>query len=93
MKEKIIVTETHAEHRILARGLKFGLNFPETEARVKLAVYAGKESAFKHKSRDHKTYYHYFEDNLSIYVICKEIEFTEYVQTLIKTIIIERGRE
>lgn len=92
-KRVIIDIEAHALFRTLERGLKFGLNYYETKERVFKAVRVGKLAKRKHLSTEGKTYYHYFQDNLSFYVICREKELEEYVKMVIKTVIIEQGRE
>ncbi len=92
-KKKIIDIEVHALFRVLERGLKFNLDYYETKERVFKTVRLDKLARRKHLSKECKTYYCYFRDNLAFYVICKEKEFENYVKTSIKTIIIERGRE
>lgn len=93
VKKKIIDIEAHSFFRMLERCLKFGLDYYETKERTFRTVRAGKLAKRKHLSRKGKTYYQYFKDNLSFYVICKEKEFEDYTKILIKTIIIEKGRE
>ena len=93
MKKKIIDIEAHAFFRLMEREIKFGLGFEETKERAFNAVRNGNVSARKHRSRREKTYYCYFKDNLSFYVMCQEKEYDDYVKVLIKTIIIEEGRE
>ena len=93
LKKKIIDIEAHAFFRMLERGSEFGLDYYETKDRAFKAVESDKLSKRKHLSKKNKTYYHYFEDNLSFYVICQEKEFEEYIKCLIKTVIIEKGRE
>lgn len=73
--------------------MEFGLDYYETKERVYEAVRRGKVAKRKHLSGKYKTYYLYFKDNLSFYAICQEREFKEYTKVLIKTVIIERGRE
>ena len=92
MKKKIIDIEAHAFFRLMERGTQFGLGFEETKERAFNAVRNGKVSARKHRSRKGKTYYCYFKDNLSFYVMCQEKEYDDYVKVLIKTVIIEEGR-
>lgn len=77
---------------MLERGSKFGLDYYTTKERSFETVKLGKLAKRKHLSKN-KTYYSYFKDNLSFYVICKEKEFDKYVKILIKTVIIETGRE
>ena len=74
---------------MLERGLQHRLDYHETKNRVYNTVRSAKFSKRKHLSRRHKTYYNYFNDNLSFYVICKEHKN----QILIKTVIIEKGKE
>ncbi len=93
MKKKIIDIEAHALFRMLERGSEFNLGYYETKARVFKTARSGKLAKRKHISKRNKTYYHYFKDNLSFYVICQEKEFEEYVKCLIRTVIIEKGRE
>ncbi len=92
-KIKIIDIEAHALFRTLERGTKFGLNYFDTKERMFKTVRLGNLAGRKHLSRENKTYYQYFNDNLSFYVICQEIEFESYIKYLIRTVIIERGRE
>lgn len=93
MKKKIIDIESHAFFRMLERGSEFGLDYYETKDRVFRTVRLGKSAKRKHKSRENKTYYQYFKDNLSFYAICQEREFEDSIRYLIKTVIIEEGRE
>ena len=93
MKKKIIDIETHAFFKMLERGSKFGLDYYETKSRAFETVRFGKLSIRKHLSKKNKTHYHYFKDNLSFYVICEEKEYEDYIKCLIKTVIIETGRE
>ncbi len=93
MKEKIIDIDTHAFFRMLERGTGYGLDFHETKERAFQTVRLGSQAIKKHQSKQGPTYYHYFHDNLSFYVICKEKEFPTYIKTLIKTVIIEKGRQ
>lgn len=91
--KKIIDIEAHALFRMLERGLKFGLDYCEMKERAFNTVRLGKLTKRKHISKMHKTYYQYFKDNLSFYVVCKEKIFQDYIKYLIKTVIIEQGRE
>lgn len=86
---KIINIETHAFFRMIERGQKHGLDYYETKERAFKAVREGRPAARKHLSRQHKTYHAYFNDNLSFYVICLE----KGKKVLIKTVIIEEGKE
>lgn len=92
-KKRVIDIEEHALLRAEERGTRYGLNYIETNERIFRTVRYGKPAKRKHLSRRGVTYYHYFEDNLSFYVICLETEFPEYVKAIIKTVIIEEGRE
>lgn len=83
----LIIIKTHALFRLVERGQKFGLNYFEARERAFQTVRRGKISKRKHKSR--LTYYHYFPDNLSLYVICEKVGN----KILIKSVIIEKGRE
>jgi len=93
MPKKVIDIDAHAFFRMVERGIRFGLNLYETQQRAFQTVRAGKCSNYKHKSKHHTTYYSYFHDNLSFYVVCKEKLCESYIKVLIKTIIVERGRE
>ena len=93
LKKKIVDIETHAFFRMVERGSKFGLDYYETKHRAFGTARLGKLSKRKHLSKRDKTYYHYFKDNLSFYVICQEKEFEDYIKCLIRTVIIERGRQ
>jgi len=93
LKKKIIDIEVHALFRALERGSEFGLNYYETKDRAFKTAKLGKLAKRKHLSRKNRTYYRYFKDNLSFYVIYPEEEFEEYIKCLIKTVIIEKGRE
>ena len=86
---KIINIETHAFFRMIERGQKYGLDYLETKERAFNTVRSGRLAARKHLSKRHKTYYSYFSDNLSFYVICLEKDG----KILIKTVIIEEGKE
>ena len=92
-KEKIIEIEAHAFLRMLERGLQFGLDYCECRERAFCAVKLGNFPKRKHLSKDNITSYQYFKDNLSFYVICQEKDCSTYIQVLIKTVIIEEGRE
>ena len=74
---------------MLERGTAFGLDYPETKERAFSTVRKGVLAKRKHLSQDYLTYYQYFRDNLAFYVICREHDN----QALIKTVIIEQGRE
>lgn len=90
---KIIDIEAHAFFRMLERGSEFGLDYYETKERAFKTAGLGKKAKRKHISKENITYCCYFEDNLTFYVICQEKEFERYVKCLIKTVIIEEGRE
>jgi len=91
-KEKVIDIEAHAFLRMLERGAKFGLNYYECKDRAFKSVRLGNLAKRKHLSKNYITYYNYFQDNLSFYVICYEKEYNEFIKVLIKTVIIEKGR-
>lgn len=93
MKDKIIDIDAHAFFRMLERGTTHGLDLHETKERAFQTVREGKKAIRKHLSEQSLTYYHYFHDNLSFYVICKEKEFPNYIKIFIKTVIIEKGRQ
>ena len=93
MKKKVIDIDAHAILRLLERGQAYGLNYNEAKDRAFETVRRGNLAKRKHLSKENKTYYSYFKDNLSFYVICQEKEFEEYIKILIKTVIIEEGRE
>ena len=91
--EKVIDIDAHAFLRLLDRGGKYGLNYYETKEKIFQTVRIGNLAKRKHLSKKHKTYYNYFKDNLSFYVICQERRFEDYTKILIKSVIIEEGRE
>ena len=93
LKKKIIDIEAHALFRMLARGSEFGLDYYETKDRAFRTARLGKLAKRKHLSKKNKTYHHYFKGNLSFYVVCQEKEFEEYIKCLVRTVIIEKGRE
>lgn len=93
LKKKIIDIEAHALFRMLERGSEFNLDYYETKDRAFKTVRLGRLAKRKHISKRNKTYYQYFKDNLSFYVICQEKEFEKYTKCLIRTVIIEEGRE
>ena len=78
---------------MLERGSEFGLDYYETKERAFTTVRLGKSPKRKHLSKKNKTHYFYFKDNLSFYVICREKECETYIKSLIRTVIIEKGRE
>lgn len=92
-KDKVIDIEAHAFLRMLERGAKFGLSYYECKDRAFKSVRLGNLAKRKHLSKNYITYYNYFHDNLSFYVICKEKHRDEFIKALIKTVIIEKGRE
>lgn len=83
----------HAFDRLIQRSCQYGLSWREARDRVFETIKTGKKSKRKHKSRirGRTTYYRYFNDNLSFYVICKE-NIGVNKKYLIKTVIIEQGR-
>lgn len=93
LKKKIIDIEAHALFRMLERGFEFGLDYYETKNRAFKTARLGKKAKRKHLSRKNETYYLYFKDNLSFFVVCHEKKFEKYVKCLIRTVIIEKGRE
>ena len=93
MKKKIIDIESHSFLRMLERGAEFNLDYYECRDRTFQTVRLGKQAKRKHKSRHNVTYYNYFRDNISFYVICLERDCGNFIKVLIKTVIIERGRE
>ncbi|MBI4918304.1 hypothetical protein HY837_00100 [archaeon] len=92
-KDRVIDVEMHAFFRMIERGAQLGLDYLETKNRAFQTIKNGKKSNRKHLSRNHFTYYFYFNDNLSFYVICQERENRLFTNILIKTVIIEYGRE
>ncbi len=92
-KEVIIDIEAHAFLRMLERGAKYGLNYYECKDRAFKTVRMRNLAKRKHLSKYYKTYYNYFQGNLSFYVICHEKYFDNFIKVLIKTVIIEKGRE
>lgn len=93
LKQKIIDIDAHAFFRMLERGIQFGLDHYETKERAFETVKNAQISTRKHRSNKNTTYYKYFNDNLSFYVVCKQKEFDEHILAVIKTVIIETGRE
>ncbi len=91
-KEIIIDIEAHAFLRMLERGAKYGLDYYECKDRAFKTVRLKNLAKRKHLSKIYKTYYNYFKDNLSFYVICQEKDCGEFIKVLIKTVIIEKGR-
>ncbi len=92
-KEQIVDIDAHALLRTIERGIQFGLSYEETRRRIYETVRQKRCARRKHCSRIGKTYYRYYADNLSFYVMCREKETENYIKIVIKTIIIERGRE
>lgn len=92
-KEKIIEIEAHAFLRMLERGAKYGLSYYECKEMAFKTVRIGHSAKRRHLSKNYKTYYSYFKDNLSFYVICQERAYNGFIKVLIKTVIIEKGRE
>ena len=91
-KEMIIDIEAHAFLRMLERGAKHGLDYYECKDRAFMTVRLRNLAKRKHLSKNYITYYNYFKDNLSFYVICQEKDCGEFIKVLIKTVIIEEGR-
>ncbi len=92
-KPQVIDIDEHALLRAEERGRQYGLNYIETNERIFSTVKRGGLAKRKHLSKTGKTYYHYFQDNVAFYVIGQEKEYQEYMKILIRTIIIEEGRE
>lgn len=94
-QDKAVAFSRHAFSRLVERSWRYGLSPYEARRRAIQAVRAGNLSKRKHLARKpcHNTYCHYFKDGLSFYVICHEREFEGFTKYLVKTIIIERGRE
>ncbi|MBI2147188.1 hypothetical protein HYU19_01795, partial [Candidatus Woesearchaeota archaeon] len=92
-KEKIIDIEAHAFLRLMERSNAYALSYVEAKERAFAAVRSGRLATRKHLSNTGKTYYLYFKDNLSFYVICQEKEGDAYTKIVIRTVIIEQGRE
>ena len=94
MKKPLAIDfDFHAVFRLAQRSIEFGLTYEQARERTLKTVQLGHLAKRKHLSKYHKTYYHYFGDNLSFYVICKEIDSDKPTTHLIKTVIIEMGRE
>ncbi len=89
----VIDFDPHALYRLYERGSQFGLDPYEAQRRAQETILSGQFASRKHLSKIHRTYYRYFSDNLSFYVVCKEIDLDEPTTHLVKTIIIERGRQ
>ena len=92
-KERIIEIEAHAFLRMLERGAKYGLSYYECKDRAFKTVRLGNLAKRKHLSKYYKTYYSCYKDNMSFYVICYEKDDGDIVKVMIKTVIIEKGRE
>ncbi len=92
-KKKIIDIDAHSFLRMLKRSTEFGIDFYDIKQRAFETVRFGKLAKRKHLSKKYNTYYQYFNDNLSFYVICKKIEKQDHIKCFIKTVIIEQGRE
>ncbi len=94
-QNKVIVFTRHAFSRLVERARHYGLSPYEARKRVMQTIKVGNLSKRKHlaKRHCHNTYYHYFKDGLSFYVICKEREFEDFTKYFVKTMIIEKGRE
>lgn len=92
-KEIFIEIEAHAFLRMLDRASQYGFNYYECKERAFETVRLGKLAQIKHLSRHYETYYKYFRDNISFYVVCQTREFEGFTKILIKTVIIEKGRE
>ncbi|MEK6972469.1 MAG: hypothetical protein AABW72_00315 [archaeon] len=86
--------EAHALMRLRQRSCQYGLSFQEARKRIIETIKTRNRTKKKHiaKTMWYVTYYRYFSDNLSFYVICKENKFGVNKKYLIKTIIIEYGR-
>ncbi len=78
---------THCAFRAIERGLAYNLDYQETHDRIMLTARSGRKSK-KHNSHGSVTYYRYFPDNLTFYVVC----IKKGGIMLIKTVIIEKGR-
>ncbi|MFH1917067.1 MAG: hypothetical protein ABIJ21_07435 [Nanoarchaeota archaeon] len=76
---------------MLERGSTFQLSYETTRAYAIQTVLLGRH-AHKHLSKKHRTYYRYFKENLTLYVICEECGEKKRTIKTIKTVIIERGR-
>lgn len=92
LKNVVIDIEDHALYRMIERGSQFGLSFQDVESRVWSTVRKAKLGR-KHQSREYTTFYGYFKDNVSLYVICEKSEDAKEIRYQIKTVIIEEGRE
>jgi len=85
---KKIVLDSHALHRVFQRAISIGLAESDIEWRIKEAIISG-YSPKKHRSKRYKVKCRYFLDNISVYVIFRETNAV----FIIKTIILEKGRE
>lgn len=86
---KEIEFELHAVERLIQRAQRFGLDYFSARRKVIATIRNGKLSKRKHKSRRNITYYCYFNEGLSFYIICQEKP--EIIN--VKSIIIEKGKE
>ncbi|MFH1917059.1 MAG: hypothetical protein ABIJ21_07395 [Nanoarchaeota archaeon] len=91
-KNRVLVEfDKHAIYRLNERSATFNLDIDEAYERVLTTIHYG-HHAKKHRSYKHTTYFHYFQDNLSFYVICKTKRGKIWNKIKVKTIIIERGK-
>ncbi|MFH1072847.1 MAG: hypothetical protein V1743_05450 [Nanoarchaeota archaeon] len=91
MKKAVIRFDPHALYRLIERSRSFGVPEEESRQRVLLTIRTGNRSQ-KHRSKRHSTFYRYFEDNLSYFVICRRYKKNNQRLFIVKTVIIERGR-
>lgn len=85
---KDVLIETHALLRAVERGANFNLSYEKASKRIFETIRKGRTSK-KHRSYRNRAKCLYFDDNLTFYVVFKEMKNRIYV----KTVIIEEGRE
>jgi hypothetical protein len=87
----IVRFESHAIDCMVERGFQFRLPYETTREYAIQTVLEGKR-AKKHTSKRHRTYFRYFKENITVYVICQELKERNIIIKTVKTVIIERGR-
>lgn len=92
---KAIRFSEHAIMRLMQRSQRYGLSHIEARSRAIQAIRLGIQSKRRHIAwkQHHCTYRSYFKDGLSFYVICEEKRHNDFIECLVKTVIIEIGRE
>jgi hypothetical protein len=88
LKKARVRFDHHAEYRLAERSELFGLAAEESRRRVLVTIMTGRVN--RHGSK--VTYYRFFHDNLTYYVIGKEYRNEVQRRVFVKTSIIKRGR-